>query len=68
MRWENEEIEMRPVVQNAKTIQAMICPKCHKGLLLQGPRGGLAVNVKCERCGEWYWYGVPLGLGTMDDV
>ena len=68
MRWSNEEIETKPVVQNGKTIQAMICPKCHKGLLQQVAEGGLAVNVRCERCGETYWYGGPFGLRTLDDM
>jgi len=68
MRWENDEIETKPVVQGGETIQAMVCPKCRKGLLLQGPRGGLAVNAKCDNCGKTYWYGGPFGLRTLDDM
>lgn len=29
----------------------LICPGCGGKEFLQGPRGGLAVNVKCKRCG-----------------
>jgi len=68
LRWDNEEIETKSVVQDGETIQAMVCPKCHKGLLRQVAEGGAAVNVRCDHCGETYWYGGPFGLRTLDDM
>jgi len=26
------------------------CPDCSTGTLLQGPEGGVAMNVQCEKC------------------
>jgi len=68
MRWSNEEIQTQIVYQNREQVEAMICPKCGEGKLLAGPRGGDAINVQCDKCGEKYWYGGPFGLRTMDEV
>lgn len=34
------------------------CPKCHSKKFVQGPRGGAAVNIACEK-GHRYWFSPP---------
>ncbi len=39
------------------------CPDCHaKNSMLEGPRGGMNVNVKCKNCGSKF---NVTPLGTM---
>ncbi len=30
----------------------LVCPDCDAMTFLEGPHGGLSVNVKCENCGS----------------
>jgi len=32
-------------------VDYLTCPECGSPDFLQGARGGLAINVKCEKCG-----------------
>lgn len=48
-------IEVKP--DEAKQLYSGKCP-CG-GKLLRGPRGGMAINVKCDSCGQEYWLGYP---------
>ena len=32
-------------------VDKLICPECGNEEFLEGPHGGLAVNVKCAKCG-----------------
>ncbi|GEM_PF-3524683 len=43
------------------------CPDCGKFDFLEGPRGGLAVNIKCTNCGSEFnvcppWFAEQIGL------
>lgn len=36
------------------------CPDCGSESFREGPSGGLATNVKCNGCGHWFNFGLPL--------
>ena len=36
------------------------CPDCGCPTFREGPTGGGSVNVKCNRCGHWFNFGLPL--------
>ena len=57
-KWKNDELK-------TDSVGKIICPMCGKGRLNQGPRGGAAVNCKCDECGTTYWYGGPFGLEKL---
>lgn len=41
------------------------CPNCKaKNSMLEGPHGGLALNIKCKACGQKYWTGPYRGFGA----
>ena len=41
------------------------CPSCKaKDSMLAGPRGGLAINIKCSACGQKYWTSPYMGFGA----
>jgi len=41
------------------------CPNCNaKHSMLEGPHGGLAVNIKCTVCGQKYWTTSFRGFGA----
>ena len=44
-------------------MRVLKCPKCgsEEGLL-EGPEGGLAVNLKCPSCGRVFWFAPGFGL------
>lgn len=47
-------------VRNDRTLSGH-CPNCGGGEFLEGPSGGLAVNIECKRCGlRWNanWVGL----------
>ncbi len=49
----------------------LICPKCGQSEdgWLEGPSGGMTVNIKCGGCGQKYNYNPPGGLlggGSQD--
>lgn len=50
-----------------KSKMAIECPECGGTDLLAGPRGGLAQNVKCDRCGTIFSVvpGWPGGIGEV---
>lgn len=35
------------------------CPDCGSILFNPGPRGGLAWNIRCMKCGSKFWYSPP---------
>ena len=43
----NEKLTGREIL----ALDKGICPDCDTPSLLEGPRGGMSVNVKCGRCG-----------------
>jgi hypothetical protein len=42
------------------------CPDCTFGELLQGPRAGFMVKVKCDRCGSTFNVATPKLAGMAD--
>jgi len=36
------------------------CPDCGSENFIEGPSGGLCTNVKCDGCGHWFNFGLPL--------
>ena len=41
------------------------CPKCNAyHSMLEGPHGGLAINIKCSVCEQKYWTGPFRGFGA----
>jgi len=36
------------------------CPDCGEESFMEGPCGGAAQNVKCNGCGHWYNWALPL--------
>lgn len=44
-------------LEEAEKLDAGICPDCG-GQLYRGPRGGLALNVKCDK-GHTFWVAPP---------
>lgn len=46
---------------------AYICPTCRSDKFLEGPRGGLSVNVKCAGCGRKWCYLGPFGWLEIDN-
>ena len=36
------------------------CPDCGSESFMEGPSGGAATNVKCNGCGHWFNFGLPL--------
>ncbi len=47
------------------TIHAGVCPKCEaKDSFLSGPRGGMAINIKCSECDTRFWLTPVRGFGA----
>jgi len=44
--------------EEVKKLNTGKCPDCG-GQLLEGPRGGFAMNIKCESCGQVFWVSWP---------
>lgn len=44
------------------------CPDCGEtpGRFLEGPHGGMSVNIKCENCGSEF--NVHVGMGLVDRI
>ena len=54
--------------QGQKDIAAInkaTCPDCGSGHMLQGPSGGMAVNVACESCLMEFNVGIGFGTGAF---
>lgn len=48
-------------------IAQSICPHCQQNTqFLEGPQGGLSVNIKCKLCG--YWFNVTPTIGIAQDI
>jgi len=49
-------------VELGKRVEQHKCPVClTKDSLLAGPKGGAAINIKCDNCKRVFWYGGPFG-------
>ncbi|MBA7697268.1 hypothetical protein ES703_105931 [subsurface metagenome] len=35
----------------SEIVDKLVCPECKSTDFLEGPHGGMAVNVKCAKCG-----------------
>jgi hypothetical protein len=47
---EIQSMTKKLTIEDSEVIWGLgICPDCHGGLLL-GPRGGMSINVRCEKC------------------
>jgi DNA-directed RNA polymerase subunit RPC12/RpoP len=46
-------------------IDPLYCPDCGCTYFLEGPHGGLALNIKCEVCGKEWWYGPLFGIREL---
>lgn len=44
-----------------------LCPYCAGEQFIIGPRGGLAVNIKCVRCGVKWWFCPPFTPHEIDN-
>ena len=44
--------------EDDKLLKGGECPKCHSKHFVEGPRGGLAVNITCEN-GHRFWFSPP---------
>jgi hypothetical protein len=44
--------------EDEATLRSGKCPACESEHFVEGPRGGLAVNIACEN-GHRFWYGGP---------
>jgi len=44
--------------QDEQTLRSGKCPECGSDHFVEGPSGGLAVNIACEN-GHRFWYGGP---------
>jgi len=53
------------LVQEMEETGDITCPKCEDGTLLKGPKGGEAMNVKCDVCGEVFWLAPMCGLREL---
>jgi len=43
----------------------LTCPECGaEYTMLEGPRGGLAINIKCSECGMVFWTTRYSGFGA----
>jgi hypothetical protein len=45
----------------------MLCPSCGHSRFLEGPWGGLSVNVKCDCCGKKWHFCVPFGWTPIEN-
>lgn len=43
------------------------CPDCGSTNFHPGPRGGMAWNVKCAKCGSKFWYSPPFTPHRIDN-
>lgn len=43
------------------------CPDCGAGDFQLGPRGGLAINVRCAGCGAKFWFCPPFTPQRIDN-
>lgn len=48
-------------------IDPLYCPECGGAHFLQGPRGGLAVNIKCGVCETEWWYAPLFGIRPIGE-
>jgi uncharacterized Zn finger protein len=48
----------------SKIVEELTCPECGSEDFLKGPCGGMAVNVKCSKCGHFMNI-VPLPKGKI---
>jgi len=44
--------------EDDKLLKSGECPKCHSKHFIEGPRGGLSVNIACEH-GHRFWFAPP---------
>lgn len=48
------------------------CPDCDSPNFIIGPSGGMAVNIECAGCGNFFWFGPPFTperlTGLSDEV
>lgn len=45
-----------------------LCPDCGGKRFIIGPSAGLAVNIKCARCGSTFWFAPPFTPERIDPV
>ena len=55
-----EKIEMDDEKVMKLWIKYKRCPDCGCDSLMEGPTGGGAINVKCNGCGHWFNFCLPL--------
>lgn len=41
------------------------CPDCGSESFKEGPHGGLSINVKCNGCGHYFNFGLPLFINRI---
>lgn len=42
------------------------CPNCKNDKWIEGPSGGMSVNIECSKCGSRYNHMGPLGLQELE--
>jgi ribosomal protein S27E len=55
-----EKIEMDDDKLKELFMKYNACPDCGSESFMEGPSGGAATNVKCNGCGHWFNFGLPL--------
>lgn len=45
---------------------SIVCPNCKGTEWLEGPSGGMSVNIMCNRCHSKYNYMGPFGLDELE--
>jgi hypothetical protein len=55
-----EKIEMEDDKLMKLFLRYNACPDCGSESFKEGPSGGAAQNVKCNGCGHWFNFGLPL--------
>ncbi|RNJ49398.1 hypothetical protein [Methylocystis hirsuta] len=47
----------------------IICPNCGHDHFFEGPSGGVAMNIMCANCEQWFNYlGFGRNLSTLDSL
>lgn len=50
-----------------QTLRKGTCPDCEVGSFLQGPCGGISMNVKCDYCGSKFNYHVVCSTDRISE-
>lgn len=49
--------------------KTITCPNCESGKMIEGPQGGMSVNIRCTKCGQginFLWLPGCKGVDALD--